>query len=110
MHLVQKILKDITQSFRAEYSLWIGKSCSKAKQEEILVPKTVNVPRELQKSFYRLIDLIPVPFKYEEQVQKDILLFLKLEGEEYVRTKIERSKEFLSKKAEDNSVEGKDEI
>ena len=71
--------------------------------------KTPNVPRDLQKSFTRLIDLIPVPFRYEEQVQKDILLFLKLEGEEFVRNKIEQSKEVFSERTEGNSVEGKDE-
>ena len=71
--------------------------------------KTLNVPRDFQKSFSRLIDLIPVPFRAEEQVQKDILLFLKIEGEEFVRNKIEQSKEVLSEKTEDNAVEGKDE-
>ena len=71
--------------------------------------KTLNVPRDFQKSFSRLIDLIPVPFRAEEQVQKDILLFLKIEGEEFVRNKIEQSKEVLSERTEDNSVEGKDE-
>ena len=68
------------------------------------MPKTLNVPGDLQKSFSRLIDLIPVPFKYEEQIQKDILLFLKLEGEEFVRNKIEQSKEVFSEGTEDNSV------
>jgi len=70
-----------------------------------MVSKTLNVPRDLQKSFSRLIDLIPVPFRYEEQIQKDILLFLKLEGEEFVRDKIEQSKEVFSERTEDNSSE-----
>ncbi|MGD8765499.1 MAG: hypothetical protein PVG87_24545 [Desulfobacteraceae bacterium] len=69
------------------------------------MPKTPNVPRDLRKSFSRLIDLIPVPFRYEEQVQKDILLFLKLEGEEFVRNKIVQSKEVFSERTEENSVE-----
>jgi len=69
------------------------------------MPKTLNIPGDLQKSFSRLIDLIPVPFKYEEQIQKDILLFLKLEGEEFVRNKIEQSKEVFWERTEDNSVE-----
>ena len=69
------------------------------------MPKAPNVPRDLQKPFARLIDLIPVPFRYEEQVQKDILLFLKLEGEEFVRNKIEQSKEVFSKRNQDSSVE-----
>jgi hypothetical protein len=73
------------------------------------VPKTPNVPRDLQKSFCRLIDLIPVPFRYDEQVQKDILLFLKLEGEEFVRNKIEQSKDVFSETTDGNSVEVKDE-
>jgi hypothetical protein len=53
---------------------------------------------------YRPKTRVPVPFRYEEQVQKDILLFLKLEGEEFVRTKIEQSKKDLSQKTEDNFV------
>jgi hypothetical protein len=73
------------------------------------MPKNPNVPKDLQKSFSRLIDLIPVPFRYDEQVQKDILLFLKLEGEEFVRNKIEQSKGVFSERIDNNSVEGKDE-
>jgi hypothetical protein len=73
------------------------------------MPKTPNVPRDLQKSFCRLIDLIPVPFRYDEQVQKDILLFLKLEGEAFVRNKIEQSKDVFSETTDGNSVEVKDE-
>ena len=73
------------------------------------MPKTPNVPRDLQKSFSRLMELIPVPFRHEEQVQKDILLFLKLEGEEFVRNKIEQSKDFFSKTTDGNSVEVKNE-
>jgi hypothetical protein len=69
------------------------------------MPKTSNVPSDLQKPFARLIDLIPVPFRYEKQVQKDILLFLKLEGEEFVRNKIEQSKEVFSERNQDSSVE-----
>ena len=69
------------------------------------MPETPNVPSDLQKPFARLIDLIPVPFRYEKQVQKDILLFLKLEGEEFVRNKIEQSKEVFSKRNQDSSVE-----
>jgi len=67
--------------------------------------KTPYVPRNLEKSFSRLIDLIPVPYRYQEQIQKDILLFLKLEGEEFVRNKIEQSKKAFSEKTEDNSLE-----
>jgi len=67
--------------------------------------KIPNIPRDLQKSFSRLIELVPVPFRYEDQVQKDILLFLKLEGEEFVRNKIQHSKKILSERTEDNSVE-----
>jgi hypothetical protein len=66
--------------------------------------ETLTVPRDLQTSFSKLIELVPVPFRYEEQVQKDILLFLKLEGEEFVRTKIEQSKKDLSQRTEDNFV------
>ena len=72
------------------------------------MPKNPNVPKDLQKPFYRLIDLIPVPFRYDEQVQKDILLFLKLEGEEFVRNKIEQSKDLFSETTDGNSVEVSD--
>jgi hypothetical protein len=65
------------------------------------------VPRDLQKSFTKLMDLIPAPFRYEQQVQKDILLFLKLEGEEFVRNKIEQSKEAFSGRTEGDVVEDK---
>jgi hypothetical protein len=78
-------------------------------KKEILMSKIPNVPGDLQKSFSRLIDLIPVPFRYEEQVQKDILLFIKLEGEEFVRNKIEQSKEVLSERTEENSVNSEQE-
>ena len=65
----------------------------------------LNIPKDLEKSFSNLIDLIPVPYKYDKRVQEDILLFLKLEGEDFVRSKIEKSKEKFSKKTEGNSVE-----
>ena len=58
---------------------------------------------------HSVIDLIPVPFRYEEQLQKDILLFLKLEGEEFVRNKIEQSKELFPESTKQNSVEARDE-
>ena len=86
----------------------MGKSqviMSTINNKENIMSITPNVPRDLQKSFTRLIDLIPVPFRYEEQVQKDILLFLKLEGEEFVRNKIEQSKEVFSEKTDENSGE-----
>jgi hypothetical protein len=66
----------------------------------------LNIPKDLKKSFSNLIDLIPLPYRYDEKVQRDILLFLKLEGEEFVRNKIEKSKEAFSKRTEGNSVEG----
>ena len=69
------------------------------------MPKTLSVPMYLQKSFSRLIDLIPAPFRFEEQVQKEILLFLKLEGEEFVRNRIDQSIEVFSERSEDNFVE-----
>ena len=69
------------------------------------MPQSLNIPRDLQKSFSSLITLIPVPFRHEESVQKDILLFLKLEGEEFVRDKIEQSKKAFSEGTEDISVE-----
>jgi hypothetical protein len=63
------------------------------------MPKTPHVPRNLQKPFSRLIDLIPVPYRYQEKIQEDILLFLKLAGKEFVRNKIEQSKKVFSKKS-----------
>ena len=73
------------------------------------MPETLNIPKGLQKSFNRLIDLIPGPFRDQEQVQKDILLFLKLEGEEFVRHKIEESKETFAVKTQPNLIKSKDE-
>jgi hypothetical protein len=67
------------------------------------MPEAPNVPKDLKKPFARLIDLVPAPFKYEEQVQKDILLFLKLEGEEFVRDKIMQSKAIFSKRHQDST-------
>jgi hypothetical protein len=69
------------------------------------MPKKFNVPRELQESFSKLIDLIPASYRYEEQIQKDILLFLKIEGEEFVRDKIVQSIGIFKEKAEDKIVE-----
>ena len=69
------------------------------------MPNTPDVPRDLKKSFSRLIDLIPVPFRYEAQIQKDILLFLELEGEEFVRNKIEESKAAFSETPQNNPDE-----
>ena len=55
------------------------------------------------------MDLIPVPFRFEEQIQKDILLSLKLEGEEFVRNKIMKSIRIFSGRAEYKSVEAEKE-
>jgi hypothetical protein len=76
-------------------------------KEDILMPETPNIPKNLRNSFSNLIDLVPVPYRYEERVQKDVLLFLKLEGEEFVRDKIEQSKEAFLERAEGKSVEMK---
>jgi hypothetical protein len=73
-----------------------------AKNGGDFMPKVHNIPRDLRKPFARLIDLIPAPFRYEEQVQKDILLYLKLEGEEFVRDKIMKSKAIFSKRNQDS--------
>ena len=53
--------------------------------------KNINVSTNLQKPFNRLMDLIPVPFKYEQNVQKNVLKYLKSEGEEFVRDSIGRA-------------------
>jgi len=47
--------------------------------------------------------------RFEEQIQKDILLSLKLEGEEFVRNKIEKSIRIFSGRAEYKSVEAEKE-
>lgn len=73
------------------------------------MPRTLNIPEDHKKSFSRLVDLVPVPFRYEEQIQKDILLFLKIEGEEFVRNKIEQSIGVFSNKTDHNSLEVKKE-
>lgn len=53
--------------------------------------KSINVPSNLQEPFNRLMDLIPVPFRYEQNVQKNVLKYLKSEGEEFVRDSIGRA-------------------
>jgi hypothetical protein len=55
--------------------------------------KRLKVPENLRESFNRTMDLVPSPFKNDIQVQKDILLFLKLEGESYVQGKIKKAKD-----------------
>ena len=56
----------------------------------------MNVPTNLQEPFNRLINLIPVPFKYEQDVQKNILKYLKSDGEEFVRDSIGRAQKFFA--------------
>jgi hypothetical protein len=73
-------------------------------KEDILMAQRLNIPKDLEKSFSNLIDLIPDPYRYNEKVQRDILLFLKLEGEEFVRNKIEQSLEVSSRRTEGHSV------
>jgi hypothetical protein len=58
--------------------------------------KDINVPTNLQEPFNRLMDLIPVPFKYEQDVQKNILKYLKSDGEEFVRDSIGRAQKFFT--------------
>ncbi len=58
--------------------------------------KDINVPTNLQGPFNRLMDLIPVPFKYEQDVQKNILKYLKSDGEEFVRDSIGRTQKFFT--------------
>lgn len=56
----------------------------------------INVPTNLQEPFNRLMDLIPVSFKYEQDVQKNILKYLKSEGEKFVRDSIGRTQELFT--------------
>jgi hypothetical protein len=58
----------------------------------------LQIPQDYQESFFRLMDLIPASFRSDVQIQKDILLFLKLEGEEYVRQEIKKTKGEFKKK------------
>ncbi len=53
--------------------------------------KKQHVPDELQVSYDRLIELIPIPFRYEKHIQETILTYLKLKGEDFVRTGIEHT-------------------
>jgi NMD protein affecting ribosome stability and mRNA decay len=78
-------------------------------KEDILMAQMLNIHKDLKKSFSNLIDLIPAPYRYDEKVQRDILSFLKLEGEEFVRNKIEQSKEMFAGSAENRSIDRKDE-
>ena len=51
----------------------------------------LQIPEDLQESFAKLMDLMPASFKDDRQIQKDLLLFLKLEGEDFVREKIKKT-------------------
>ena len=53
---------------------------------------TVHVPAKLRESFDRLLDLVPVPFKYEKRIQQDILHSLDRHGEAYVHRRIEEAR------------------
>ena len=72
------------------------------------MPTTINIPKDFRKSFTRLIDLIPLPYRNEMRIQEDILLFLKLEGEQFVREEIERTKKIFFEKYRGNDLTTRD--
>jgi len=57
-----------------------------------------DVPKNLEEAFKRLMDLIPVPYRHEKNIQKTILTYLKAEGEEFVRNGIERTRKLFTGK------------
>ena len=59
----------------------------------------LEVPEDLQKPFERLIDLIPVPYRYDRDFQVTILKYLKLKDEEFLRDCIIQAWKIYQKKS-----------
>ena len=57
-----------------------------------------DAPKNLEEAFKRLMDLIPVPYRHEKNIQKTILAYLKAEGEEFVRNGIECTRKLFTEK------------
>ena len=57
-----------------------------------------ETPKDLREAFKRLMDLIPVPYRYDKNIQKTILTYLKAEDEEFVRNGIERTRKLFTGK------------
>jgi hypothetical protein len=62
--------------------------------------KRLEVPEDLQKPFERLIDLIPVPHRYDKDIQEIVLKYLKLKDEEFLRDCIIHAWENFQKNSE----------
>ncbi|RZB37273.1 MAG: hypothetical protein SRB2_01355 [Desulfobacteraceae bacterium Eth-SRB2] len=67
-----------------------------------------DTPKNLREAFNRLMGLIPVPYRYEKNIQKTILIYLKVEGEEFVRNGIERTRELFTEKYQKRFPENRD--
>lgn len=64
----------------------------------------IKVPQKYKSAYSRLIELVPVPFRYELAVQHMILENLKSKGEKYVIQKIRRAcDEYAQKYVDDRS-------
>jgi len=64
-----------------------------------------DIPQGLQKTFDRLLELVPVPYRYEKNVQGNILKYLKLKGEEFVRQSIDRTLKIFAEKSNNGKTE-----
>lgn len=65
----------------------------------------IKVPHKYENAYTRLIELVPVPFRYEPAVQQMILENLKSKGEKYVIRKIRRACDEYAQKYVDSRSE-----
>ena len=66
-----------------------------------------KAPHKYESAYKRLIELVPVPFRYELAVQHMILENLKSKGEKYVIQKIRRACDEYAQKYVDTRCEQK---
>lgn len=74
----------------------IKKNKTPKNQHKVKNACKIPVPKDLENSFTSLINLIPTPYRYEKDIQRTVLKYLKLKGEELVRIVIESSREEFS--------------
>jgi hypothetical protein len=74
----------------------IKKNKSQINQDKVKNTCKIPVPKDLENPFTSLIQLIPTPYRYEKDIQRTVLKYLKLGGEDLVRLVIESSKEEFS--------------
>jgi hypothetical protein len=58
----------------------------------------IKVPQKYENAYFRLIEQVPVPFRYDLSVQQMILETLKSKGEEFVSDQIQSTVEAYNQK------------